>query len=562
MGLCLLDSGDYAEIALSLGRDTNSVKKIIETGQFRKLRVKDLKDIIRHLRRKDCITFGNVSLQGRKNDLVQSLRSALNRTNLGATSTSDLVSGLYTNTKIGKPLDKTKVYNGSLSSSSRSPFFSVVQKLWWGDLALKRGLMDNFKISSDTTAKLSRNDEIYQLHLVMVDEKSRLQPFDGAYRIKINGHTLNTPLPRVVKGQKKKGLLVHPVVNIPAYTLMGYQTISIRVELSMPLELFCNKPCMSVLAVELVQVLSSEEVLKKHLDKAVERGKKMSKIASKNAAPPPVPSVTKPPPSPKHVKSCQVCGSTQHLLRCSRCKARWYCGQEHQRKDWNRHRDECFDSSNPHSAAAAAAAAHKAAEAQALTARKAAEAAAAAVAAAGSKRSRASMASSSRQTDSSEDILESDVLITLNCPLSVSRIEKAARGKNCKHPQCFDLLTFIMYSEQSHVWQCPVCLKPLPIGDIIVDEKMDQMIAQCDEEISQVRLAPDGSFTPVKPKDPNEEPKPKKKRKRNKPEKTEITNLYTMPPPGHPRGGVFVPTDDISVGDGEGTSFDTAIVLD
>ena len=65
MGLRMLDSGDYAEIALSLGRDTNSVKKIIETGQFRKLRVKDLKDIIRHLRRKDCIVFGNVSLQGR-----------------------------------------------------------------------------------------------------------------------------------------------------------------------------------------------------------------------------------------------------------------------------------------------------------------------------------------------------------------------------------------------------------------------------------------------------------------------------------------------------------------
>lgn len=39
--------------------------------------------------------------------------------------------------------------------------------------------------------------------------------------------------------------------------------------------------------------------------------------------------------------TCVVCERTDKLLRCSRCKAVFYCTKEHQRSDWKRHRDFC-----------------------------------------------------------------------------------------------------------------------------------------------------------------------------------------------------------------------------
>ncbi|XP_020291080.1 egl nine homolog 1 isoform X2 [Pseudomyrmex gracilis] len=38
---------------------------------------------------------------------------------------------------------------------------------------------------------------------------------------------------------------------------------------------------------------------------------------------------------------CAICNKTDKLLRCSRCKAVFYCTKEHQRRDWKRHREFC-----------------------------------------------------------------------------------------------------------------------------------------------------------------------------------------------------------------------------
>lgn len=41
------------------------------------------------------------------------------------------------------------------------------------------------------------------------------------------------------------------------------------------------------------------------------------------------------------VSKCFVCGASQSLKRCSRCRGICYCGTECQSKDWTRHKDEC-----------------------------------------------------------------------------------------------------------------------------------------------------------------------------------------------------------------------------
>jgi len=38
---------------------------------------------------------------------------------------------------------------------------------------------------------------------------------------------------------------------------------------------------------------------------------------------------------------CRICGKTEGIMKCSRCKAAAYCGREHQRADWKVHKTSC-----------------------------------------------------------------------------------------------------------------------------------------------------------------------------------------------------------------------------
>jgi hypothetical protein len=96
-----------------------------------------------------------------------------------------------------------------------------------------------------------------------------------------------------------------------------------------------------------------------------------------------------------------------------------------------------------------------------------------------------------------EGIEEVDSLVSLKCPLSLERYEFPARGKHCAHLPCFNLETFLMFSQQSGVWQCPVCYKPLPWEDLEVDLNMLSVIretADRDPEVTQIRVGTDGQY--------------------------------------------------------------------
>lgn len=52
--------------------------------------------------------------------------------------------------------------------------------------------------------------------------------------------------------------------------------------------------------------------------------------------------VQTPEPPPAPVKpSCSSCGATWKVHICRGCNAAWYCGQDCQRQDWRRHKEEC-----------------------------------------------------------------------------------------------------------------------------------------------------------------------------------------------------------------------------
>jgi len=521
-----------------------SLRLTFETQDFRRLRVKDLKSIIRELKHIAPRKFNHMNMGGRKENLVASIQSAL----------SQIIIHLINHPPIPVPAvpvpkpflarfqppklsteQLAKIYKTSIASPTRSPFFEV-------HTAAEPLKLLEFNFANTPTLEFIvtlKDKYVYetgidsddQLHLVMIDLKSNMIPFNRNFTIRINSIEIEPAEPPRAKGTKKKGLLVYSPLNVTPYANIRHTSIRIMCKS----DLF-TKSMHGVLALEVSKKLTTEEVFEKHLkhlksyEKPLNTGSPTTTantgsptITAKKAPSTSLTSAQSPPLIMVPKKECYVCRERNDLLRCSRCKKIWYCGTKHQREDWNRHRAECFDSDDSAAAAKAASIYAERAEHCANLAVAAAQACVAHHAAnsnsrieTGKKRSYPGSASSVTAS-SSDDLLETDIVLSIRCPLSiVGKIERAAKGRHCLHPQCFDLMSFILISEQSSVWQCPVCLKPLPMRDIIVDEDMTRAIQGCDEEVTQIRRSPEGKFTPVVPKNPSEKKKKKKRRKKER----------------------------------------------
>eukprot|EP01084_Bolivina_argentea_P104580 187253_1 len=126
----------------------------------------------------------------------------------------------------------------------------------------------------------------------------------------------------------------------------------------------------------------------------------------------------------QHVqKKCEICYKKSKLLTCSRCKCVWYCGVKHQVQDLSYHQMVC-----------------------------------------------------SPKID--DFVYDGPLDISLRCPLSTAKIQTPIRGTNCLHSQCIDLKTFLLFSHDTGVWQCPVCLNPLTFNQIFIDNKMNDILKQ------------------------------------------------------------------------------------
>merc|ERR1739848_227219 len=156
------------------------------------------------------------------------------------------------------------------------------------------------------------------------------------------------------------------------------------------------------------------------------------------------------------IKKCAVCGVTDHLLRCSRCKNSWYCGAKHQREHWSTHQKFC----KPH-------------------------------------KKKPILPDINKQGIGDDDIIMGESRVSLRCPLTIKRIATPIRGVNCKHPQCFDLLGYLGYCHTTGKWECPVCRNSCAFDDIAIDEKMQDILNETSKEIDQVRCYPDGTFKAI-----------------------------------------------------------------
>ncbi|XP_027914324.1 E4 SUMO-protein ligase PIAL2 isoform X3 [Vigna unguiculata] len=130
--------------------------------------------------------------------------------------------------------------------------------------------------------------------------------------------------------------------------------------------------------------------------------------------------------------------------------------------------------------------------------------------------------------DSDSDIIEGASQISLNCPISFTRIKTPVKGRSCKHFQCFDFNNFISINSKRPSWRCPHCNQYVCYGDIRLDRNMVEILKNVGESITEVIVLADGSWKAVLEKD-HDVDKMQKKAPNHEKEQTEPQE-YTCSP--------------------------------
>ncbi|CAR28026.1 hypothetical protein ZYGR_0N05140 [Zygosaccharomyces rouxii] len=109
-----------------------------------------------------------------------------------------------------------------------------------------------------------------------------------------------------------------------------------------------------------------------------------------------------------------------------------------------------------------------------------------------------------------DDLVTTSTVMTLQCPVSYTRMKYPAKSIMCKHLQCFDALWYIYSQMQIPTWQCPVCQIDIDLKHLAVCQFVDEILKNSDEDTEQVELSSDGSWKPVveEPPKPAERPLP------------------------------------------------------
>jgi len=99
------------------------------------------------------------------------------------------------------------------------------------------------------------------------------------------------------------------------------------------------------------------------------------------------------------------------------------------------------------------------------------------------------------------DMSVDSFIVTLKDPLTTQRMKVPARGKECKHLQCFDAKKFLQMNEQKQTWECPICKEQVKYENIEIDEFFYRILqsSKLSEESENIILLNDGTWTVSKP---------------------------------------------------------------
>ena len=75
-------------------------------------------------------------------------------------------------------------------------------------------------------------------------------------------------------------------------------------------------------------------------------------------------------------------------------------------------------------------------------------------------------------------------VVSLQCPLSMQRINYPGRGRGCDHLSCFDIKTYVAECCATSQWNCPICLAPCYMDSIVAS----QVLLDAIESLGAMRL--------------------------------------------------------------------------
>ncbi|KAJ7944972.1 E4 SUMO-protein ligase PIAL2 [Quillaja saponaria] len=99
--------------------------------------------------------------------------------------------------------------------------------------------------------------------------------------------------------------------------------------------------------------------------------------------------------------------------------------------------------------------------------------------------------------DLDAEIIEGPSRISLNCPISYTRIKIPVKGRLCKHLRCFDFSNFVNINSRRPSWRCPHCNQYVCYSDLRLDRNMVEVLREVVENVVEVIICADGSWKAV-----------------------------------------------------------------
>eukprot|EP00668_Euglena_longa_P046339 GGOE01062024.1.p1 GENE.GGOE01062024.1~~GGOE01062024.1.p1 ORF type:complete len:512 (+),score=115.46 GGOE01062024.1:61-1596(+) len=106
--------------------------------------------------------------------------------------------------------------------------------------------------------------------------------------------------------------------------------------------------------------------------------------------------------------------------------------------------------------------------------------------------------------DADGGVAMESMLLSVSCPLTLTRINVPARSTRCQHVQCFDLRTYLTMACKSDAvrdveggvrcWACPICSTRIGATDLIVSPFFQALLREVPPTQREVEVLPDMSW--------------------------------------------------------------------
>ncbi|KAI9309402.1 MIZ/SP-RING zinc finger-domain-containing protein [Cunninghamella echinulata] len=103
-------------------------------------------------------------------------------------------------------------------------------------------------------------------------------------------------------------------------------------------------------------------------------------------------------------------------------------------------------------------------------------------------------------SDDDDDIhiIQQSVKLNLKCPISFTPIKIPVKGEDCRHPDCFDLCSYLAVNQDLATWKCPHCnffVPPTKLKRDLYFENLLKTVPKFASEVTMTKECPEWKVT-------------------------------------------------------------------